>query len=603
MSSTQSHDLLCFLLKHGSTLASLHHNFTSKRTWKKGPNTKIQNTSMNMDPPTIVGYIHQILEEFEKLIESQAQFKPDKEAFAKVMGLINSIIEHLMNQNDDPIHSTIDYNTLLDRINHLTRSTAESSSRFSFDESSLQAHEYDPYDDPQEEFDIEALCHNLDSNISKIVSFSFPFFSYVSTSIKKKELINWWVGMGFIDDASKGEEILHLLVAEEFIVPISRSRYVLHRRVRSNMEQTSKTLAKHGYESTPLDRLFVLHNGLSNQLVEDQIVAAINTSAYTLNAKTFDRIFRMKNAKVIHLGSWHSQMDYVVIDDIILPFLKELKNLKQVKFLSLQGVGRIQNIPKSVYTLINLNVLDLRACQDLSYLPKGIESLVNLTHLDLSECYQLEYIPKGISKLVELRVLKGFVINEKQALINKLHRNSCSFNELSKLTKLDKLSIRTRRMNFPTSADAQTLCTMQQLNKLKIRWVSSTRNGSDGSRNDDYGFIPDFPKNLKKLELQAAPEISTLLMLGLIANRNNTSLEKLYIRGGKIKMLDTKNYCFNHVKVLRFKYLALLHIDWYEFKSCFPKLAHLEIIKCPHLLSFPCKENGVWEESESFGEL
>uniref|UniRef100_A0A803LM91 Uncharacterized protein n=1 Tax=Chenopodium quinoa TaxID=63459 RepID=A0A803LM91_CHEQI len=224
-----------------------------------------------------------------------------------------------------------------------------------------------------------------------------------------------------------------------------------------------------------------------------------------------------------------------------LELLNKEKNVK-LTCLSLQGISGIVELPELVYKLDNLKILDLRACPNLESLSKGIESLKQLTHLDLSECYLLDHVPNGISSLTKLQVLKGFVINPEddpqQAVDNgngKINNNKmkkkassmATFSDLSNLKELVKLTIRTRRMKFPTIQDFDTLLAMDKLETLGVLWVRSSSAVVCATP------TRRFPKSLTKLELQAAPKDTLSSLLRCICKDKESSLQKLYIRGGQ----------------------------------------------------------------------
>lgn len=563
-----------------------------------------------IDPAKVKGEIKQILEEFNK---AERLDSLEKKGMVKVLQKIEVVFREII--GDDP--STEEhYGKLADeiheKVNDLMNSpklspyatgAAASSSKDDFSWNQVRERE------DQGAFDFESALKVLDYKELRCLSFCFSFFCSFSTPVEvnKRELIHWLIGMDLIDEPLEGQQVLAKLVAEEVLCPVTNgetaqsSRLTIHPSVLANPSRRRLD----PYEGMQIDRLFISSilgplRRISLQTVDR--LAAINTSAYTLNAKIFDRLFKMKKAKVVHLGSWHPDMDYVVVEDIIIKVLNELKNLKEIRFLSLQGISRLQVLPNSIYSLSKLKILDLRACQDLADLPKGIESLQQLTHLDLSQCYELHNIPKGITSLVNLTVLKGFVVDPDSDHSHTRFRKykkrlaaNCQFSELSKLGKLAKLTVRTRMANFPATHDLEGLCEMQELKKLRITWVCGTTTSQEADPSKVY-TLRRFPLALQKLDLRATPEAIASRLLGLIGNRSHNQLKKLYIRGGGLWKLDLQKYCFPNVEVVRLRFLPKLHMNWYEFKPCFPKLTRLEIFRCPHLIFFPCDVNGIWEE-------
>ncbi|XP_042487190.1 putative disease resistance protein RGA3 [Macadamia integrifolia] len=106
----------------------------------------------------------------------------------------------------------------------------------------------------------------------------------------------------------------------------------------------------------------------------------------------------------------------------------EIEKLIHLKYLSLIH-ARFRELPKTVTSLYNLQVLHLSECSNLCKLPEGIGRLVNLIHLDLTESRQLSYLPEGIGRLSKLCDLSDFIIGE-------VERGGCKIGELKDLNLL-----------------------------------------------------------------------------------------------------------------------------------------------------------------------
>ncbi|PKI38377.1 hypothetical protein CRG98_041233 [Punica granatum] len=177
-----------------------------------------------------------------------------------------------------------------------------------------------------------------------------------------------------------------------------------------------------------------------------------------------DWFSKLKMLNVLYLGGWQgSKGHHIEVEST--EFLRGLKNMKYLKFLSLQGISRITELPDSLCALTNLRILDLNACHHLESLPKKLEELKNLTHLDISECYLLDHIPKGLGQLKQLQVLKGFVVG---GMGN--NKELCSLVDLKELEKLRKLSITSSRDDFPSENEVAVLRDFPLLKKLTIAW-------------------------------------------------------------------------------------------------------------------------------------
>ncbi|KAL7211969.1 hypothetical protein ACSBR2_014763 [Camellia fascicularis] len=174
----------------------------------------------------------------------------------------------------------------------------------------------------------------------------------------------------------------------------------------------------------------------------------------------------MKNVKVLYLGRWQTSVSH----HIEFGYTKDMKknanvldglgNLTLLRFLNLGGISRISELPESISKLTNLTILDIRACHNLEVIPDGIGLLKNLTHLDISECYLLDQMPKALASLSKLQVLRGFLVSE--------GKNSCTLDDLRKISRLRKLSIYAVVHGFPSDRDLCALNQFKALTKLTI---------------------------------------------------------------------------------------------------------------------------------------
>ncbi|PSS10313.1 Disease resistance RPP13-like protein [Actinidia chinensis var. chinensis] len=303
------------------------------------------------------------------------------------------------------------------------------------------------------------------------------------------------------------------------------------------------------------------------------------------------------NFQSLYLGKWQSSATHhiEVADNKVL---LGLKNMKQLRFLSLRGISMITELPTFISELTSLKILDLKACHNLEVVPDGIGSLTRLTHLDMSECYFLENMPRSLSKLSRLKVLKGFFIGD-----YKNNRGSCTLEDLSRLQELRKLNIYTGVKDFPEEGQLNALQKFEALQNLTISWGGcSSPDGSNGiPKTQKLSNKPDLslPSRLQKLNLQCFHGTSLPSWLRL---SNMKELKKLYIRGGQLCNLDkspertANDQCT--VEILCLKYLGDLKMDWEDLMILFPKLIFLHNVECPKLTNIPCNKSGVWKRQE-----
>ncbi|CAK7350747.1 unnamed protein product [Dovyalis caffra] len=465
--------------------------------------------------------------------------------------------------------------------------------------------------------------------------------------IKKRLLMYWWVGEGFIDGDNPEEvadEILKKFLEKGFVEPEIKKRRLVGFRMRSLIRYAVIVVAaKVGFfhfdsmgnptaDFLSSQRACLIKTGdkYSRQVLPDmeskleKLHAVFNVNDPYPDLKT-ELFSRMRNINVLCLGRWedsskkHNEAEetkhHVEVDST--EFLKGLRNMKHLKFLSLQGISRINELPETIQKLVNLRILDLNACHNLETIPENIFSLQKLTHLDISECYMLDFVPKGLGSLTELRVLKGFVISDLKI------KTAGTLDDLKGLIKLRKLSIYTTKKDFPSFHDLGALRRIATLRKLTIAWggksqakkkpnqsdepnqsnepnrsferkpsISRRLTRSTGSRQDN----PDLPKDLLKLDLQCYPETKAPLWLSPGRLKN---LKKLYIRGGHLNDLgDQVGDVKWNVKILRLKFLQELKMNWIVLNGAFPQLVYLEKFNCPKLSFFPCDGSGVWLDRE-----
>ncbi|XP_077228948.1 disease resistance RPP13-like protein 4 [Tasmannia lanceolata] len=360
--------------------------------------------------------------------------------------------------------------------------------------------------------------------------------------------------------------------------------------------------------------------GKNDSLVISPVSPGDLRSLFNVNAhylKCERRVFsKMRSLAILQLGRWKNLPKYhIEVEDTT--FLKRLGLLKSLRYLGLQGISRITELPESINKLTNLRVLDLRACHNLETLAVGISSLENLTHLDVSECYLLEEMPKGLGSLSKLQVLKGFVIG------NSSNDGRCKLDELTQLNSLRKLSI-----NIGSEAQIEELHELGKLpslSALTIIWagilLSSTKSAGENSMTSaKLKVSPSLSKKGNKKSLTRMATMSTVTSLSLPLNLEKldlqcfpgkeapnwlvpdklNSLKKLYFRGGQLSNLKEvkKDGLDWQVEILRLKYLKDLAVEWHELKEVFPCLNCVEIVGCPEIKSFQGDKDGVWVEGE-----
>ncbi|RDY08226.1 Disease resistance RPP13-like protein 4, partial [Mucuna pruriens] len=368
--------------------------------------------------------------------------------------------------------------------------------------------------------------------------------------MKKRNIILWWVGGNFIKmrtEEENGEDVFDKLLDYKLIVPHGNDKYTVESKFKINplvhdksvrslfqndIEQnfgiysqivTSSHHDDTQYGSLALDKKKVnLSDGF--RFKSDHCKGVFNVGASYLNfGPRWDA--NMKHLEVLQLGRWLHDSSIHHIEVQSEEFLKQLRDQKELKYLSLRGISRISQLPPSVFELESLQFLDLKACHNLETLPNDISSLRNLIHLNFSRCYLLDRMPEGIEKLTKLEVLKGF-------LVGSSIKTPCKITDLARLLKLKQLNIHIGSWVVIQEWEFQSLQGFSKLEKLEISWgVVDTR----------YGDIQvTLSSNLKKLHLEGFPGQNIPEWLKPI--KLNSSLCELFITGGKLKSMDPEGY-------------------------------------------------------------
>ncbi|RDX91383.1 Disease resistance RPP13-like protein 4, partial [Mucuna pruriens] len=394
--------------------------------------------------------------------------------------------------------------------------------------------------------------------------------------IKKRRAIFWWIGQRFLIGEELGEVVFDELLKFNLIVSYGNgkcpvvNKFIINPQIRPHLESyVSRENAQHlgfflrsksqvyDFDSIVLKQHNVILGDDGDHLRPNSwswIPSVFNVGASYLNFRS-QWLATKKNLQVFQLGRWQDSPSHH-IEVGSEEFLKELKDQKPLKYLSLRGISRISELPPSIVQLESLEILDLKACHNLETLP-DIESLKSLTHLILSQCYLLEGMPKGIEKLTQLQVLKGFVLGS-------CRKTPCRISDLVNLKKLRRLSIHIGSEAVIKDGEFESLVELSTLEHLKISW------GLSDTMYSDIQII--LPSSLKKLHLECFP--GNKFPEWLKPSKTPQGLKELNITGGK---LESMNMWRMPMEIVRLKYLKHLKIDLTNLKELFPLLRYAEI--------------------------
>uniref|UniRef100_A0A7N0TG87 Disease resistance RPP13-like protein 4 n=1 Tax=Kalanchoe fedtschenkoi TaxID=63787 RepID=A0A7N0TG87_KALFE len=428
------------------------------------------------------------------------------------------------------------------------------------------------------------LCFDNLDHPSRLCSLCLSIFPE-NFEIKKRPLIYWWMGEGFIkrkdgkEAEDVGEEVFSKLCRKGLVQPVYKGRNPvvdicsIHPWVRRMLIAVAREaefldfdengLLKDTFSASRRACLVEAKEGPQLKNLSDSdlnklaVVFNVDKKFLQLESKLWSNLNRVK---ALQLGRWQRSPEHHIELEIIedsekardenQDMLINLGAMKQLKYLSLQGISRISKLPTSFSELLNLEILDLRACHNLESLPSSIGSLHNLTHLDVTECYFLESMPKGIEKLTSLQVLKGFMLGAHET-------NSCKLRDLARLTKLRKLSIyiRNKAQRIEDQADFKG---NTELRSLTMTWGGGTSGTKPGTQPTKS---MEFPKSLQKLDLRCYPTNTTPDWLSPTKLKE---LRKLYVRGGSLENLGhpKSEDKYDGLKILRLKYLEKMKVSF-----------------------------------------
>ncbi|XP_027929801.1 uncharacterized protein LOC114186009 [Vigna unguiculata] len=420
--------------------------------------------------------------------------------------------------------------------------------------------------------------------------------------IRKRIAINLWIGEGLLENTESktteelGEDVISDLFKLNLIVRYAKGKSVLLankfqilpsvRRqmgsylLKKNVEHRGQYFIASIYLQKGPWRLQLEQNkvtlGDDLHLIRGIIIGSIfNIGASYLNFR-LSWVTEFKNLEVFQLGRWQdSALHHIEVGSE--EFLKELRYLKKLKYVSLRGISRIFELPSSIAELEKLLILDVKACHNLERLPDDISSMKSLTHLIMSDCCLLEGMPKGIEKLTNLEVLKGFLISTSE-------KTPCKISDLVKLGKLRRLSIRIGSEAEIRDGEFEGLKDFSALEHLKISWSVS---------DPKYANINVLlPSSLKKLHIECFPgkSLEECFMPGEYFPRKSLEecfmpgvhgrfrfiLTELNITGGKLESMEV-DFEWWRVKIVRLKYLKQLNVDIDDLKAMFPLLKYVEI--------------------------
>ncbi|XP_065870936.1 putative disease resistance protein RGA3 [Euphorbia lathyris] len=221
----------------------------------------------------------------------------------------------------------------------------------------------------------------------------FTFFSVFPKgfSISKEELIQLWMGEGFVKSFDEGNNYFDALLATSYFedAELNDNGEVIQCKMHDLMHDLALFLSKH--ETSSIHRLYA----------DDQF---ITTSKHVLKDRAEMCRTIILNGATYYEYSWNLRRLHTLhfngADlEVFLSSISEIKHLRYLNFSN----SEIKELPKSITMLYTVQILDLSNSK-VEKLSESITNFYNLHSLNLSNS-KIEELPELITKLYSLQTL------------------------------------------------------------------------------------------------------------------------------------------------------------------------------------------------------
>ncbi|XP_075635758.1 putative disease resistance RPP13-like protein 1 [Castanea sativa] len=461
----------------------------------------------------------------------------------------------------------------------------------------------------------------------------FAYFSIFPKNylFKKEELVQLWMGEGFLQQHSENEE-MEVIGAKYILDLVSRSLlqrskgsklcFLMHDLVhdlaksvsgqfcfRSEGDNTYKIIDKTRHFSylrteydipekfTTLCKAKNLRTFISLQMKEKDEDKDDEGLGFHLAKKvSHDLLLKLRFLRVLSLSHYYN---------IELP--ESIGDFKHLRYLDV-SFTKIERLPESTCMLLNLQTLNLSGCKFLVKLPKDMRNLINLRHLYISGT-SIKNMPIDMSRLQSLQTLTKFVVGKDIGF---------QIEELGKLSNLRGVIVISNLQNVRNSTNAleAKLKDKEHLKELTLEWDAANGIISQSERDAFNNLQPhtsltklfiknyndtSFPNwvgdssfsNITVVHLNSCRNCSSFPSLGQLP-----SLQVLFVFGfDEVVTVDADFYGsgsstitpFQSLKILRFEAMSKwekwspYHGEGEDEGGAFLSLQELYLEKCPKL--------------------
>ncbi|XP_075634494.1 putative disease resistance RPP13-like protein 1 [Castanea sativa] len=445
---------------------------------------------------------------------------------------------------------------------------------------------------------------------------------------KKEELVQLWMGEGFLQQHNKNEE-MEVIGAKYFLDLVSRS--LLQRSNGSKLCFLMHDLVHDLAKSISGRFCFRLEGDNTNKIIDRTRHFSYLRTMYDIPEK-FTALCKAKNLRTFISLEMKEEdenkkkyfyLTNKVPHDLLLKlrFLRVLSlshycnielpesigDFKHLRYLNV-SFTEIERLPESTCMLVNLQTLNLSKCKFLVKLPKNMRNLINLRHLYISGT-SLKNMPIQMGRLQCLQTLTKFVVGKDIGF---------QLEELGKLSNLRGVIVISNLQNVINSTNAleAKLKEKEHLKELALEWDAANGIFSQSERDVLNNLQPhtsltklviknyngtSFPNwigdssfsNITVVHLNSCRNCSSLPSLGQLP-----SLQDLFVFGfDEVVTVDADFYGsgsytitpFQSLKILSFKAMSKweewspYHGEGEDEGGVFPSLQELYLVECPKL--------------------
>ncbi|KAL7187993.1 hypothetical protein ACSBR1_037935 [Camellia fascicularis] len=423
------------------------------------------------------------------------------------------------------------------------------------------------------------------------------------SEIGKRHLIHLWMANGYIscqggwEPEDIGDQIWNELCLISFFQEVNYSSD-MHFKMHDLVHDLAQSIMKDECQMIE----FNSSSNISNEKVHHVTLVAGHADNFN---NTFHKVVSLRTLRL-----QYPLADPLKDDEFLCDFRKfgslrafdaearrmkklpsSIGNLKHLRYLNLYS-AKINQLPDSISSLLNLQTLILDYCKKLERLPQNMMYLRSLRCLSLLDCLLIEMPPK-IGQLTNLKTLTTFVVGKS---------TDCSLlAELKCLNLGGQLCINhLERVSNPMDAKEANLVGKQNLSQLQLNWeyglaeCESQENVESECENVDSEAQENVKSELVLEALQPHPILKELVVRGYKGTRFPD-----WMSGSDLKNLVNIELfeCNNCLRLPPLGQLPLLqsliivdmeevvgHIEnEYPGGGGFPSLEELYVDNCPKL--------------------